>query len=233
MSQQDRLSAEPPRSRIPMIIGVVIALIALIAATVAVTSALDEETAPSTTTTPTSSAETSTSASPASGDGAGANGCLGGVNPTKAVLTAQKEADLDARGAAAFAATVMRWRSQYPVDPAYAGKAKQIMTPDAGADLLTIDPAEGGPEDSGWGTTAGAQYRVTESTKTTATVEIVMPAFGTSKEYPDGVEVSTAARWRLVADDGEWRVTDMDALEEGSSGRKDTEAHGLTFEGVC
>lgn len=231
MSQQDRLSAEPPRSRIPMIIGV---MVALIAATVAVTSTLgDEETAPSTMTTPTSSGEPSTSSSPASGDGAGAKGCLGGVNPTKAVLTAQKEADLDAKGAAGFAATVMRWRSQYPVDPAYAGKAKQVMTPDAGSDLLTIDPAEGGPEDSGWGTTAGARYRVTESTETTATVEITMPFFVTSKEYPEGVEVYTGARWRLTADDGKWRVADMDGIAPNSKTRDQIEAHGLTFEGVC
>lgn len=230
---QDRLNTEPPRSRVPVILAVVVAIIALIAATVAVTNALgDEETAPPTTTTPTSSGDPSTSASPGSDDGAGAAGCLGGVNPTKAVLTAQKEAALDAKGAAGFAATVMRWRSQYPVDPAYAGKAKQIMTPDAGSDLLTVDPEEGGPEDSGWGTTDGARYRVTESTKTTATVEITMPFFVTSKEYPDGVEVSTGARWRLTAEDGKWRVADADAIEEGGD-RDELEAHGLTFEGVC
>lgn len=232
MSQQDRLNTEPPRSRAPMIIGVVIAIIAIIAATVAVTGALDK-TAPSTSTTPSTPEEQSTSAAAAGGDGAGAQGCLGGVNPTKAVLAAQKEADLDAQGAAGFAATVMRWRSQFPVDPAYAGKAKQLMTPDAGSDLLTVDPPKSGSEDSGWGSTDGARYRVTESTKSTATVEISMPFFATSKEYPDGVELTTAARWRLSATGDKWQVADMDALEEGDSSRTDVEAHGMTFEGVC
>lgn len=234
MSQQDRLNAEPPRSRIPMIVGVVVAVIALIAATVMVTGALgDERTAPPTSTTPPPTPETSTSSTATDSNAAGAKGCLGGVNPTKAVLTAQKESSLNAKGAAAFAATVMRWHGQYPVDPDYADKAKKIMTPDAGADLLTVDPPEGGPEDSGWGTTADARYRVTESTKTTATVEILMPFFGTSKEYPEGVEVESAARWRLVAEDGEWRVTDMDPIEEDSSDRKALKTRGLTFQGVC
>ena len=126
----------------------------------------------------------------------------------------------------------MRWRSQYPADPAYAGKAKQIMTSDAGSDLLTISPAPGSPEDSGWGTTKDARYRITEATSSTATVEIVMPFFVTSKEYPDGTEVSSAARWRMKAEDGRWRVTDMDPIDS-SAARSDVEAHGLTFKGVC
>lgn len=234
MSQQERLSAEPPKSRLPVILGVVIAIVALIAATVVVTTALgDDDAAPPPTTGTSTGGSSSSTTSPLNEDGAGASGCLGGVNPTKAVLPAQKEASLDPKGAAAFAATVMRWRSQYPSDPAYVGKAKQLMTADAGSDLLTITPAEGGPEDSAWGTTEGARYRVTESTQTTATVEISMPFFGTSKEYPDGVEVSTGARWRLKAEGDKWTVSDMDAIEPNSAERKDIEAHGLTFKGVC
>lgn len=235
MSQQERLSAEPPRSRVPVILGVIAVVVALILATVMITSALgDDEVSPPPTNTSTSEGTASSSStSPSSEDGAGASGCLGGVNPTQAVLTAQKEASLDPKGAAEFAATVMRWRSQYPSDPAYAGKAKQIMTPDAGSDLLTISPDQGGAEDSGWGTTDGARYRVTESTQTTATVEITMPFFITSKEYPDGVEVSSSARWRLQVDDGKWKVSDMDPIEENTAARQEIGAHGLTFKGVC
>lgn len=114
MSQQERLSAEPPKSRLPVILGVVIAIVALIAATVVVTSALgDDEVAPPPTTGASTGGSSSSTTSPSNEDGAGASGCLGGVNPTKAVLSAQKEASLDPKGAAAFAATVMRWRSQY------------------------------------------------------------------------------------------------------------------------
>ena len=127
----------------------------------------------------------------------------------------------------------MRWRTQYPSDPAYAGKAKQLMTPDAGSDLLTISADEGGPEDSAWGTTVGARYRVTEATGTTATVEISMPVFGTSKEYPDSVEVSSAARWRLKAVAGKWQVSDMDPMDANSTERKEVSSHGLTFKGTC
>jgi len=229
----ERLNAEPPRSRGPVIAAAIVAIAALIALTVVVTNALGgkEETNPPPTQ-PTTSGDTTSSTSPSTEDGAGAAGCLGGVNPTKAVLSAQKEAALDPKGAAAFAATVMRWRSQYPADPAYAGKAKQIMTSDAGSDLLTISPAPGSPEDSGWGTTKDARYRITEATSSTATVEIVMPFFVTSKEYPDGTEVSSAARWRMKAEDGRWRVTDMDPIDS-SAARSDVEAHGLTFKGVC
>lgn len=230
----ERLNAEPPRSRVPVIVVAIVAIVALIALTVVATNALGgkEETNPPPTQ-PTTSGDATSSTSPSSEDGAGAAGCLGGVNPTKAVLTAQKEAKLDPKGAAAFAATVMRWRSQYPSDPAYASKAKQVMTPDAGSDLLTISPAPGGPEDSGWGTTKDARYRVTEATGSTATVEIVMPVFGTSKEYPDGVEVSSAARWRLKAEAGKWRVSDMDPMEGNSTDRQEVSSHGLTFKGVC
>lgn len=230
----ERLSAEPPRSRVPVIVGAIVVMLVLIALTVVVTNALgDKDTPPPTSGTATSQTSTGTSTGPSNEDGAGASGCLGGVNPTKAVLTAQKEASLDAKGAAAFAATVMRWRSQYPADPAYAGKAKQIMTADAGSDLLTVDPVEGGPEDSGWGTTEGARYRVTESTPTTATVEIAMPFFVTSKEYPEGAEVSSSARWRMKAEDGHWRISDMDPLDENSSARNEVQSHGLTFKGAC
>ena len=229
----ERLNAEPPRSRGPVIAAAIVAIATLIALTVVVTNALGgkEETNPPPTQ-PTTSGDTTSSTSPSTEDGAGAAGCLGGVNPTKAVLSAQKEATLDPKGAAAFAATVMRWRSQYPSDPAYAAKAKEVMTSDAGSDLLTINPAPGSPEDSGWGTTKDARYRVTEATSSTATVEIVMPFFVTSKEYPDGTEVSSAARWRMKAEDGRWRVTDMDPIDS-SAARSDVEAHGLTFKGVC
>lgn len=230
----DRLNAEPPRSRIPLVVVAIVAVIALIVATVVVTNALgEEEAAPPATTTSPSPGESSTSTSGTSNVGAGAQGCLGGVNPSKAVLAAQKEAPLTAKGAAAFAATVMRWHGQYPADPAYADKAQQIMTKDAGSDLLTANAEEGGPEDSGWGTTDGARYRVAEISDTTATVEITMPVFVTSKEYPEGVEVYTGARWRLVAVDGQWRVKDMDGIAPNSKDREEIEAHGLTFKGVC
>lgn len=230
----ERLSAEPPRSRGPIIVVAVLVIVALIALTVVVTNALGdkEEVAPPPTS-PSTSGSTASSTSPSSEDGAGASGCLGGVNPTKAVLTAQKEASLDPKGAAAFAATVMRWRTQHPSDPAYAGKAKQLMTPEAGTDLLTISADEGGPEDSGWGTTKDARYRVTEATSSTATVEIIMPFFITSKEYPDGVEVVTGARWRLVAADSKWKVADMDAVDPEKAPGSQIQAHGLTFKGVC
>lgn len=38
---------------------------------------------------------------------------------------------------------------------------------------------------------------------------------------------------RLVADDGRWRVTDMDPLEENDTARQEVDANGLTFKGVC
>lgn len=223
-----QLRTEPPKARWPWVLGAIVAVIALVAAAVTITTSLGDEEA-----TPPPSTSAASSTSPSTEDGAGAAGCLGGVNPTKAVLTAQKEAKLDPKGAASFAATVMRWHGQYPPDPAYAGKAKQVMTPDAGSDLLTIGPGDGGPEDSGWGTTKEARYRVTEATSSTATVEIVMPFFGTSKEYPDGVEVSSAARWRLKAEAGKWKISDMDPMDGNSAERQEVSTHGLTFKGVC
>lgn len=107
------------------------------------------------------------------------------------------------------------------------------MTADAGSDLLTMEAARGGPEDSGWGSTDGARYRVTESSENSATVEIVMPFVVTSKEYPDGADVVTGARWRLVVEDEQWRVADMDPMDPDRTAGSDTQTHGLTFKGVC
>lgn len=232
----DRLNAEPPRSRLPLVLVALVAVVILVAATVAATNVLggDEPDPPTTSASSASSGESSPASSPVStGSAAGASGCLGGVNPTAAVLTAQKEAPLDGKGAAAFAATVMRWRSQYPVDPDYATKARQVMSPDAGSELLTLDPPKAGEQDSVWGSTEGARYRVSEISDSSATVEMTMPFFATTKEYPDGVEVSSAARWRLVADGGRWRVADMDALDENDPARAEVDSNGMSYKGVC
>lgn len=237
----DRLDTEPPSSVLPKVLAGLFAVALIIALTVLVTGMLKGDDDP---VDPTSSSTTATEGDPSPSDGsssspvsgaAGQNaaGCLGGVNPSEAVLAAQKDAPLTPQGAAAFAATVMRWRSQFPSDPDYAAKARKVMTETAGSDLLTIDPEPGGPEDSGWGTTEGARYRVSEVTKDSATVEIVMPFFGTSKEYPDGVEVETAARWRLVAVDDHWRVADMDPIDKNQGARDEVATSGLTFTRVC
>lgn len=236
MSEQSGLNTSPPRSRLPLILGVGLLLVAVVFATVVVTSRMtrgEEDPPPATpTATEDPSAPTTSGQTTGAASAAGADGCLGGVNPTKAIRKAQEEADLSAKGAAAFAATVNRWRSQYPSDPDYSTTAQQIMTEDAGTDLLTLQPVEAGPDDSAWATTDGARYRVSEFTPKSATVEIVMPAFLNAADQDEPAEVEGAARWRLVVVDNKWRVADMDPLEE-NQGRSEIRDNGLPFKGVC
>lgn len=234
MQEHPRLDSEPPRSRLPLILGAVVAAIALVAATVVATDRMrdDEAAAPASSSTTSEASSPTSEPSASDDDSASADGCLGGVNPTKAITAAQKAAKLDRKGAAAFAATVVRWRSQFPADPDYAAKAKRVMSPDAGSDLLTVEDGGGGPQDSGWASTDGARYRVLDATAKDATVEISMPFHVTSAENPEGEEVSTAARVRLKAMKGQWRVIDMDPIERESA-RSSLESDGHVYAGVC
>lgn len=236
MSEQSGLNTSPPRSRLPLILGVGLLLVAIVIATVVITSQVTggKEDLPTTTTAPpTTTAPASPGESPTAGsNAAGADGCLGGVNPSKAVLKAQAEAPLDAKGAAGFAATVMRWYSQYPMDENYSQTAQRIMAEDAGPDMTNRTPPEGAPGDSGWLTTADGRYRVTQISPETATVEMTLPGFVESPELEDTGRITSTARWRLKAVDGRWRVVDVDGLEREAD-QKVIADEGFAFKGAC
>jgi hypothetical protein len=71
----------------------------------------------------------------APGNGPGgtlADGCLGGrTDLDQAMLTAQKQAPLTAAGAAAYAATLMRWSIETPAPAHQKATAQQILSTDA------------------------------------------------------------------------------------------------------
>ena len=176
-----------------------------------------------------SSSSSTTSTSKATGGGAaGAEGCLGGVNPSRAVLAAQEEATLDPKGAAAFAATFMRWRTLYPQEATYEQTAAQVLTPDAGDDLLKKDPTAPG-SGSGWMTTTDGRYEVTQSDEQSATVRIVGTAY--AKDGEDEQTATVGGSYRLKVVDGHWRVADVDGYPEAEM--EELKARGEKYKGGC
>ncbi|GAA3621744.1 hypothetical protein GCM10022199_27740 [Marihabitans asiaticum] len=230
MSEQSGLNASPPRSRRRLILGVALLLVVVVFATVLVTSRMTGReggsptttTAPEEPTAPTTAGQTTNEAS-----AAGADGCLGGINPSKAVLRAQEEAALDPRGAAAMAATFFRWRGQYPQGTDYEDVAERVFTEDAGEELLTRDAeTEAG---TGWADMSDGRYAVTQSDKESATVELVATGYA-----QQGDEESTAIVWgqiRMRASDGKWQVADVDSMPEGDM--EAVRAEGHPFKGGC
>lgn len=229
MSTSPRPNNARSRSRWPLVIGTALALLALVVGTVIVTQTMgDDETPPVVAT----SSPGSSSAGATGSNAAGADGCLGGVNPSRAVLKAHEQAKLDPKGAAEFAATVMRWKSQFPADEGYEKKAAEVITEDAGSDLLKPHTEEGAEGSSVWVTTTGGKYRVTEFSDDAATVELVVDGFVKSPESDDPGEVVSAARWRLAVVDGRWRAQDVDAIDREPE-QRELESAGMDFKGTC
>ena len=97
-----------------------------------------------------------------------ADGCLGGTDPTKAILVAHDTAPLTPEGAAAFAATLMRWIGQVPQDPTqFSSLSDKIRAPS-----LPPQPLPSVPDGTtAWVSTTDARYRVTNVANADVTVE--------------------------------------------------------------
>lgn len=130
-----------PRAGVPrwaVALMVLLALVAVVAVAVAVFAPRGQESlgapapepiAPPATRVPFEDAEVPT---PTATTPAPADGCLGGQGELdQAVLAAQQDAPLTETGAAAFAATVIRWAFNGPPPPYQQVTAEQVLTGDA------------------------------------------------------------------------------------------------------
>lgn len=145
-----------------------------------------------------------------------ADGCLGGaIELNRAVISAQEQAPLTSKGAAAFTATLLRWTSAAPA-PAYkADAASQILSTDASPiarDQVAIQtPAN---QTSAADFTTGRFY-VESYTPNRAVVSFVGRFQGTQ----DGTAVTPATisgAVTLNAQNGTWHFQDLTSQREVS-----------------
>ncbi|PPK98184.1 hypothetical protein CLV92_102337 [Kineococcus xinjiangensis] len=136
-------------------------------------------------------------------------GCLGGeVDLDTAVLTAQREAPPTPAGAAAFAATVLRWATATPAPPQQAATAGAVLTPDATAAARNLS----GVHEPGSATlttsVAEGRWYLEAFTPEEAVVSVVGRARGTRDGEPAG-EAWVAGSLVLRQLEGTWRLHDI------------------------
>jgi hypothetical protein len=149
---------------------------------------------------------------PAPGNGPGgtlADGCLGGrTDLDQAMLTAQKQAPLTAAGAAAYAATLIRWSIDLPAPANQKATAQQILSTDATPAALHSLSSSADPQ--GWTRTvssAAGSFYIESFDGTSAAVSLRVGGTGTK----DGVAVEPGilgGTMELEAVGGLWRYRD-------------------------
>lgn len=158
-----------------------------------------------------------------------ADGCLGGATELdRAVLTAQRDAPLTAAGAAAFAATFLRWATATPAPPFQDVTAEQVLTDGATSAARALSGTRD-PAGSTFTTSfAEGEYYIEAFDETRAIVSLLGTASGTSQGVPQG-EALVAGTITLDAVNGTWRLQD---LSEGRS-LADLQRIGTPYSGGC
>lgn len=158
-----------------------------------------------------------------------ADGCLGG--PTEldqAVLTAQKEAPLTEDGAAAFAATVIRWAMTVPA-PRYQGEtAEKVLVRTATASARNLSGTKDAADTTLRPSTVDARYYVESYDPTQAIVTLSAQITGTRGGTPQG-QADVSGSLTLVAVNGAWRLQD---ITDGRS-VEDLQRIGTVYAGGC
>lgn len=138
-----------------------------------------------------------------------ADGCLGG--PTgldQAVLTAQRQAPLTETGAAAFAATVLRWATATPAPPSQDVTAEQILAEDATTAARNLSGTKDPQGYTGSVSFSDGEYYVEVFDGTSAIVSVIGRVTGTRNGAPLG-EAFVYPAIRLTAQNGSWRFQDI------------------------
>jgi hypothetical protein len=160
-----------------------------------------------------------------------ADGCLGGSDPSQAILVAQAQAPLTPEGAAAFAATYERWGTEIPHKGAIAPVGARVWTSDLTPSLRHVGewPASLAGA-TGWASMTGtSRYRVDAFDGRSATVSIlyetyVVPAGG-GQASPGGLLVQD----KLEVVNGHWRIAGS-----GTSPTADEmKSTGIPFKAGC
>lgn len=179
----------------------------------------------------TSSASTTTTTTVSGAPTVLADGCLGGIDPIKAIHIAHEKAPITPEGAAAFVATLARWQGQAPHDPSeFQSTGERIWAPSLPASGRKMPtPPEG---TTAWISTERARYRVIDVSGPDLTIE----AFFTQTISQNGANST-------VQPVGQFTVTDINshwALK--STGTRDRapeelitelQAEGLPYRGGC
>lgn len=239
MSTPARPADGSPSSRVPRwawAVMVLLLLVAVVAVTVAVFAPRGQQPlpAPGAAAPPTAPVAPSPTPSPAPSTTPTqapeqASGCLGGpAELDAAVLAAQQQAPLTAEGAAAFAATFLRWGTGTPAAPFQAETAEQVLSPDATDAARNIS----GTRDAE-GTTFSmsfedGRYYVESYDNTSAIVSVLGLGSGTDNGIPAG-EGQLWGSVRLEAINGTWRVRDI--TDDRSA--EDLQRIGTPFVGGC
>lgn len=150
----------------------------------------------------------STSSAPPTTDTASADGCLGGDDPQTAVLAAQREAPLTAKGAAEFAASATRWMGYAPrSDKAHDQKVLKKVT--TGPIRKTFDrqgfiAKEPKGAIRGWTESKDSHYRIVSSSPKRVVLDIWLVS-NVQAESLETRTASTGGRYELRANDqGQW-----------------------------
>ena len=172
---------------------------------------------------------TSTSATVSGAPTAVADGCLGGTDPSTAILVAREKAPLTPDGAAAFAATLMRWIGQVPQDPTlFSSLSDKIRAPS-----LPPQPLPSVPDGTtAWVSTTDARYRVTNVSNTDITVEGIF-----EQTANQNGSVSTdfrPVRFELTVINGHWALKGAGFPTQAPDNFvKSMQATGLPYRGGC
>ena len=175
--------------------------------------------------TPLAPTATETSVAPS----ARADGCLGGpTDLDQAVITAQEQAPLTEDGAAAFAATVIRWAMIVPAPPAQAQTADRVLLRNATASARNLSGAQDPGDATLKPSTVDARYYVESYEPTRAVVSVTTQITGTRAGVQQG-QADVSGSLTLVAVGGQWRLQD---ITDGRS-VEDLQRVGTVYAGGC
>lgn len=165
-----------------------------------------------------------------------AHGCLGGADPATAVLTAQTEAPHTGDGAAAFLASYVRWWITAPRLPEAEREATQerIYVDDLAEKYRKLPTFPASEEAQA--TFVGRHYRVVSQEGDTVTVELTMRiTSATSRVLNIGAVMKARVdgdRWRFAGFDQE-RMDEAAGTDSGRAFRTEIDSQGLPFQEAC
>ncbi|WP_380169773.1 hypothetical protein [Jannaschia sp. R86511] len=157
-----------------------------------------------------------------------ADGCLGGDDDlNQALLTAQEQAPISETGAAAFAATWVRWGNKLPRPEGEAALLEEVLAPGA------TDAARGDTEEPEGDFTldanfAGGRYYVESFDSDQAVVTVLSGGSGTANGATSA-PVELWGTYTLTSVNGRWHVQDATAARSV----EDIRSLGVLYVGGC